>query len=205
VIERTYETRRGGRAALVVAIAALPWLGGCGDEARPVPAAAASTAPAAGQPVQPSADPVRVPMPITVRVPRLGIAAGLEPVTLDRAGRLRPPAYGRAGWYRAGPEPGEPGRAVIAGHVDSKSGPDVFYRLSAALPGDRVLIDHEAGVRTQFAVRRVERHPQTAFPSERVYGGSGRPELRLITCGGDYDRSRGGYQDNVIVFADRVR
>lgn len=170
--------------------------GGAGGDESPV--AALPAAPAVPAEVAPTADVAR---PLDVRIPRLGIDAVLDPLRLDSAGALRPPAYGRAGWYAAGPEPGEIGRAVIAGHLDSKSGPDVFAALRGARRGDRVLVRLADGSTVPFVVYAREVHPQTDFPTARVYGDDRRPELRLITCAGRYDRARGGYQDNLIVFA----
>ena len=106
------------------------------------------------------------------------------------------------GWYSAGPEPGEPGPAVIAGHLDSKTGPDVFARLSQARPGQRIRIDLEDGTTLIFRVTDVEQYAQTDFPTRSVYGATDDPELRLITCGGAYDHAVGRYQDNVVVFAE---
>lgn len=143
--------------------------------------------------------------PVAVRVPRLRISAGLAPLALDAARELVPPPYGTAGWYRRGPEPGEAGRAVIAGHVDSRTGPDVFYNLRNARRGDRIVVDLADGTRVAFVVQRVGTYPKAEFPTNSVYGGPRElSELRLITCGGAYDRSRGGYQDNVVVFAVRA-
>lgn len=142
--------------------------------------------------------------PVRVVVRRLGISAAMDPLELDRKRELRAPEYGRAGWYRDGAEPGEPGRAVIAGHVDSRSGPDVFAPLQQARPGDTVEVELADGGITTFRVDEVDLFSKAAFPTHRVYGGGGVSELRLITCGGTYDRSRGGYQGNVVVFATRV-
>lgn len=179
--------------------------------ARPARQAPAGFAPAAERPservtirVNPAvlavaADPVRV------RVPRLGIAAELDPLALDRALELIAPEYGRAGWYQRGPEPGEAGRAVIAGHLDSRTGPDVFYDLRNARRGDRIVVDLADGGRVVYRVQRVGVFAKDRFPTESVYGGPRiLSELRLITCGGAYVRSAGGYQDNVVVFAVRV-
>lgn len=146
-------------------------------------------------PGQPAVD------PRSVRVPAHGISAELDPLRLDQAGVLVPPAYGRAGWYAAGPEPGDRGAAVIAGHVDSDSGPDVFARLPHLVPGDRISVGLEDGRTLGFTVTRVRQFPQRQFPTQQVYGPTPRPELRLITCGGDYDRAAGRYLDNVVVFA----
>lgn len=133
---------------------------------------------------------------------RLGIDAALDPLDLDATSELIPPDYGRAGWYEDGPEPGEPGRVVIAGHVDSKTGPDVFAALGRARAGDRIEIRLAGGSSVTYRVRDAEVHPRNDFPTGRVYGGGERAELRLITCTGEYDRARGGYQDNVVVFAE---
>jgi hypothetical protein len=91
---------------------------------------------------------------------------------------------------------------VIAGHVDSKTGPDTFAGLYRARPGDAILVRLADGSTLRFVVQRVGSYPRDAFPTDLVYGGTQRrAELRMITCTGPYDRSRGGYQDNLVVFA----
>jgi sortase (surface protein transpeptidase) len=135
----------------------------------------------------------------------LGIAAELDPLHLDGARELIPPEYGRAGWIPEGPEPGEPGRAVIAGHVDSRTGPDVFWDLRSARRGDEIEVEVSDGSTVRFVVQRVGQYPRVDFPTDLVYGGARDiPELRLITCGGPYERENGGYQDNVVVFAEQA-
>ena len=191
--------------AVTAATAACVVLTGCGGSASDVPIAAATTpvvATSAPTPL-PSPTPARqLARPVQVRIPRLGIDARMDPLHTDTAGALVPPRYGRAGWYAAGPEPGEPGRAVIAGHVDSRSGPDVFAALRGAHRGDRVVVRLADGSVRTFLVYASEEYAKTAFPTARVYGGKrNQAELRLITCAGPYDRSRGGYQDNLLVFA----
>ncbi|GAA0632830.1 class F sortase [Sporichthya brevicatena] len=163
-----------------------------------VPAAVAASESATGSATEQVADPARV------AVPRLGISAALSPLSLGADGELIPPDYGSAGWYRNGPEPGETGRAVIAGHVDSRTGPDVFADLRNARPGDRIVVDLVDGTAQEFVVDDVGLYAKSAFPTADVYGPSTERELRLITCGGEYDRDRGGYQSNVVVFAHAV-
>ena len=147
---------------------------------------------------------VAMPAPVAVRVPALDIEARLQPLGLDRRGRLRPPAYGRAGWYADGPEPGESGAAVIAGHLDSATGPDVFASLARARRGHRVIVDLRDGTVARFRVVDTGRFAQREFPTHRVYADVRRPLLRLITCGGEYDEAAGRYLDNVVVFAVSV-
>ena len=93
------------------------------------------------------------------------------------------------------------GPAVLAGHVDSTAGPAVFWRLRDLAPGDEVLVDRADGTTARFTVTRVERHPKDAFPTDEVYGPTTGAELRLITCGGEFDRAARSYRDNVVVFA----
>jgi LPXTG-site transpeptidase (sortase) family protein len=143
-----------------------------------------------------------MPDPLRVRIPRLDIAAAVDPLRLGRSSELVPPRYGRAGWYKDGPEPGERGRAVIVGHLDSRTGRDVFWNLHSARRGDKVFVEVSKGIEVRFVVQRVGRYARARFPTDRVYGGPRKtPELRLITCAGAYDRAKGGYQDNVVVFA----
>jgi len=185
------------RPAILLLVALLGLVGGCRADGS-----ARSTPDERPEPVPPT--PV-VAEPVAVRVPAVSIAARLQPLGLDRRGRLRPPAYGRAGWYAEGPEPGEPGAAVIAGHLDSITGPDVFATLAQARRGHRVFVDHLDGAVSDFRVVRAARFPQREFPTHRVYADARRPVLRLITCGGDYDTAAGRYLDNVVVFAVPVR
>jgi sortase (surface protein transpeptidase) len=107
----------------------------------------------------------------------------------------------QAGWYSLGPTPGEAGASVILGHVDGYSEPGIFFRLRELHPSDRVLVTREDGVTARFEVYDTEQVPKDDFPAEKVYGATARPELRLITCGGAFDRESGNYRENVIVFA----
>jgi hypothetical protein len=143
-----------------------------------------------------------VPEPLRVRIPSLAVDSPLERLGRSRGGTVEVPAHwGRAGWYRNGPRPGEPGAAVILGHVDSPTGPAVFAGLAGLPAGARVLVTRADGSSVVFRVTRVEQRRRSRFPVEAVYWPTLRPELRLVTCGGRYDRARGGYQSNVIVFA----
>ncbi|HEV2071289.1 MAG TPA: class F sortase [Acidimicrobiales bacterium] len=148
------------------------------------------------RPAKPAAEPV------AVRIPAIGLEAGLVPLGLNNDGTLEVPSdYQIAGWYAGGPLPGELGPAVITGHVDSRSGPGAFFQLSRAEPGDEIFVHYGDGTTVSFIAERVEQHPKDAFPTRDVYGDTTRPELRLVTCGGSFDRSTGHYRDNVIVWA----
>jgi sortase (surface protein transpeptidase) len=123
---------------------------------------------------------------------------------VDQAGVLKSPVdYARPGWYAGGIAPGEVGPAVIAGHVDSARGPAVFYRLRDLKPGDVVEVAR-GDQWVKFRVVASERHPKDQFPTDRVYRPTPVPELRLITCGGTFDRNRRSYEDNIVVYAVTV-
>ncbi len=123
------------------------------------------------------------------------------PVGLQPDGAMELPDPGTGAWYDLGPRPGEPGPAVLIGHVDSVAGPDVFFGLSTLGDGDVVHIDDATGVRRAFVVTGVETVRKDDLPYERIWAEVEEPVLRLITCGGSYERDNGGYQENVVVYA----
>jgi hypothetical protein len=145
------------------------------------------------------------PVPVRLEIPRIGVFSPLQRLGKDRHGAVDVPSGPRqwkeAGWYAGGTRPGDPGSAVILGHVDSKRGPAVFYRLRELRRGDRVEVVRAGGSRITFTVDRVEQYDKRRFPTDAVYYPTLAPELRLVTCGGEFDRSRGSYEDNVVVFA----
>ncbi len=151
-----------------------------------------------------AADP-QVAEPTRIRVPSVGIDAAVGPLFLDGDGVLPPPAsYDETGWWHDGPEPGEAGPAVIAGHVDSVERPAVFFRLDEIEPGAHILVDRADGSTAVFVAQQIERHAKDDFPTAAVYGPTPDPRLRLVTCGGAFNNTTRHYEDNVIVFATRT-
>ena len=143
--------------------------------------------------------------PVRVRAPAAGIDAVVTGSGLDAAGGLAVPADPSvAGWYASGPRPGQAGPAVLAGHVDWAGRPAVFQGLHRLEPGHELVVDRADGSSVRFAVDRVVRVGKDAFPTQAVYGPVPGAELRLITCGGAFDRDAGSYADNVVVFARLV-
>lgn len=143
------------------------------------------------------------PAPVALSVPAIGVDVPLKRLGLDGAGAVIPPDHpDEAGWVEVTATPGRPGPAVIAGHVDTRSGPAVFVRLAELQPGDRVNVRLDDGSRWTYVVRRSEQHAKDAFPTAAVYGASPVSTLRLVTCGGTVDAATGHYRDNVVVYAD---
>ena len=140
--------------------------------------------------------------PVRIVIPAIGVSARVILLSLNPDGTLEVPKnFAEAGWFANGPEPGERGGAVIAGHVDSKTGPAVFYRVRELRRGDviKILLKDRSNVR--FVVSSSMAVSKRRFPTKLVYSKGHAPELRLITCGGVFDRSTGHYRDNYIVFA----
>ena len=130
----------------------------------------------------------------------------MVPLHREPDGTMQTPRrWENTGWYEPGPEPGERGPAVIAGHVDSTAGPAVFYRLRELRRGNLIRIRRADGSMLRFRVEGLERWPKSDFPTRRVFGRRTRISvLRLVTCAGNFDTSTGHYVDNTIVYAARV-
>lgn len=168
-------------------------------------AAAAGTVRGEGASVDlpPPAKPLPPSVPVGVRIPSIKVKAPLMKVGLDDKGWIQAPPPENdnlAGWYRDAATPGSRGTAVIVGHVDNTSGPSVFYDLGALRRGRSISVTREDGRTAVFSIYGIEVFDKDAFPGERVYGDTGYPELRVITCGGGYSKET-GYQGNLVVFA----
>jgi len=155
------------------------------------------------EPAAPGVPALSPSQPVRIRIPALKVDAPVTGLGLDSRGQLTSPPVGSrnlVGWYREGVTPGAAGTAVTVGHVDTRKGPAVFYRLGLLRKGDTVRVtraDHRTAV---FTVDSVRSFPKDGFPSQEVYAPTGRAELRVITCGGRYDPHT-GYQSNTVVFA----
>jgi sortase (surface protein transpeptidase) len=142
------------------------------------------------------------PDPPRLEIPAIDVEAHAVPLGKTADNRLEVPHnWSVVGWWRGGTEPGGRGPAVVVGHVDTKTGPAVFYRLRELRAGDEIRFVRADGSRARFAVSRTESHSKDDFPTQAVYGPTSEPELRLITCDGSFDWSRGHYRRNLIVFA----
>ena len=139
--------------------------------------------------------------PVEVTIPAIGVVSILEGLRINVDGSLQTPRDpNRVGWYADGPAPGDDGAAVLVGHLDSTTGPAVFWRLAGLMPGDRILVRRADGRTLSFVVDHSSAFPRTSFPSAAVFGATGA-ELHLITCNGNWDRRIGRYDHSLVVFA----
>jgi hypothetical protein len=163
-----------------------------GPIVRPATAGTVATAGTAGQAARPT----------WLSIPSIGVRTSLIHLGENKNGTLQVPTTTTvAGWFTGSPRPGTVGSAIIAGHVDSRTGPGIFFWLRALHRGDRIYVGRADGTMAVFTVTGVRKFAKDAFPTSAVYGPVPDPELRLITCGGIFDRSRGSYLSNVVVFA----
>ena len=155
--------------------------------------------------VPPPKDPEAAP-PRSLQVKAAGIDTPLIALDRLRDGTLEVPEdFDVAGWYRDGVKPGDRGPAVLVGHVDSYTGPAVFFGVKDLRRDDEIVVTRTDGTKVVFAVYDRETVQKDEFPTSRVYGDTDGPELRLVTCGGPFDAEIGHYRDNVVVYAKQVR
>jgi hypothetical protein len=200
-----------GRCRALAAAAALALLAGCSTSGAREPAQATGAPtttdrPAGGVEAARGFRSARgyraTPVPVRLDIPRIQVTSPLDRLGRASDGTVEVPSrWGVAGWYARGPRPGDPGSAVILGHVDSRSGPAVFYRLRQLRPGDEIVVTRADRSRVRFVVQRTEQYDKLRFPTDEVYYPTLTSALRLVTCGGQFDPTTGHYRSNIIVFA----
>ncbi|MGI8949014.1 MAG: class F sortase [Ornithinimicrobium sp.] len=164
--------------------------------------------PEAAAPKEPQIDALPQSAPVSIDIPSIDVTSQLHPLGLNDDGTLQVPTgelYDQAAWYDGSPTPGELGPSVIEGHVTSQgSTPSIFFDLGELGRGDTVDVTREDGSVATFKVYATDSFPKDDFPKVAVYGNTEVPELRLITCGGDYDADARAHVDNIVVFAKLV-
>ncbi|MFI0411789.1 class F sortase [Actinomadura sp. 3N508] len=156
-----------------------------------------ATTPGAAAPMSRSA-------PVRIRIPAIGVDAPVLSLGLNADGTVREPSLAQpwlTSWYNGGAAPGERGPAAFYGHVDTRaSGPAVFYDLARLKPGAHVRVLREDGRTAIFQITSIEQVPKSRFPTQKVYGPTSEPTIRVMTCGGDFDPGTRHYKDNVIAY-----
>jgi sortase (surface protein transpeptidase) len=190
----------GGTAGLLLTHHSTPAL-------RPV-AAGVAALPAPTGPIvaPPQSAAAQVARPVSLTIPLIGVKTNLITLGLAAGGAMQVPSTSTvAGWFTGSPRPGAVGSSIIVGHVDSKSGPGIFFRLPELQKGDDVYVKRSDGTTAEFRVTEVQEYPKDQFPTETVFGPTPDAELRLITCGGTFDSVTGHYLSNIIVYASQIR
>jgi hypothetical protein len=149
--------------------------------------------------LEPVAGGIRPATPVRISIPAAGIDASVRSVGLNKLGEITVPPIGEAGWFDAGPRPGEPGRAIVIGHLDTNHGPALFAKVPKLPPGTEVSVLDRRGGTHRYNVVGGTQVAKDHFPARDVYGAADVPVLVLITCGGRF--RHGHYTDNVLVYA----
>ncbi|MBF0706962.1 class F sortase [Alkalihalobacillus hwajinpoensis] len=140
-------------------------------------------------------------IPAQLSIPAINVDAKVEHVGQLPDGQMDVPKDERnVGWYQPGAKPGERGNAVLAGHVDNKTGPSVFFHLEDLEAGDLVTVTDEHGLAYDFEVHAVESYPRNNAPLEKVFGTNSKSGLNLITCTGTFDRDAGTHEERLVVY-----
>ncbi len=144
-------------------------------------------------------------IPAQLSIPAIHVDAKVEHVGQLPDGQMDVPKDERnVGWYQPGAKPGERGNAVLAGHVDNKTGPSVFFHLGDLEAGDLVTVTDEHGLAYDFEVNAVESYPRNNAPLEKVFGASSKSSLNLITCTGTFDQDAGTHEERMVVYTTLV-
>lgn len=210
---RRITNRRGLLIAVVVALPAtlvvlVLTLGGGPGTAQPPPAQPVAVEPAPQVDSRNAVAALPKSEPVSIDIPKIGAHSSLVPLGLNPDNTVQVPPVTtplQAGWYTYAPTPGETGPAVVLGHVDGNHQKGIFFRLKELAAGDRVSIARKDGTTAVFEVTKVHQVPKKDFEAEGVYDDTAGPELRLITCGGVFDRSAHNYVDNIVVYARLVQ
>jgi sortase (surface protein transpeptidase) len=195
----------GGRGLVAATLAVT--LAACGTSPAETPPAAPPAATESAQtvatPEAPSAKDGR-PLPTNVRIPKISAESSLIAVGLDASRAIEVPSVDQpmqAAWYKHSQVPGDPGPSILLGHVDGKQKPGIFYKLGQLKVGDEIFVKRADGKELRFVASRTEQVPKEQLPEDAIFGTTIESELRLITCGGAFDKAAHSYKDNVIVYA----
>jgi Sortase domain len=152
--------------------------------------------------------PLRRSVPVSVDIPAIGVKSKLLHLGLNSDGTIQVPSLDTsaslAAWYKYSATPGQIGASIIEGHVDSRRGPAVFFRLGALRPGNVIDVTLADGITAIFRVTGVREYSKSSFPAKSVYGATGYASLRLITCGGTFDFATGHYAGSTVVYASLI-
>lgn len=175
-----------------------------GATAAPEPAGAPVIGSPHALPPPLAASDARASQAIGIHIPRLKLNTSLVALHVQTDSSMSvPQRFTDVGWWSEGPRPGGPGATLIAGHVDSRNGPAIFYRLKDMVTGDLVTVDRADHTSVVFKVVGKASYPRSNFPDDVVYRVRGKPSLHLLTCDA-LDAATGHHTANLVVFADLV-
>jgi hypothetical protein len=207
-VARRRSTLAVGAAAGVLAIGGLSACGGgTSNQSAPPPTTTAPPAPSSSTAESTSVVGPTMPRskPTDIAIPAIGVDHAVRPTGLNKDGTMHTPPLSEVqwpDWYKYSPTPGQQGPSVIVGHINSaKYGPGIFSKLDDITKGDTVNVKRKDGTTAHFTIYKKQEFPKSDFPTRKVYGNTHRAELRLITCGGSFNKAKHSYRDNIVAYA----
>ncbi|WP_233254412.1 class F sortase [Salipaludibacillus keqinensis] len=144
-------------------------------------------------------------IPSMIEIPSIEVEAEIIHVGLEDDGAMEVPNEGDlVGWFNRGAKPGAKGNSVLAGHVDDRTGPAIFFDLKDLDVGDDIIITDEDGTVLTFQVKDREIYPYDDAPIAKVFGPSSSRNLNLITCTGEFDRNQGTHRERLVIFTELI-
>lgn len=146
--------------------------------------------------------------PSQIIIPAIDVNAKIQSVGLSwkNNGEMGVPTnFTDVAWYNQGPPPGMPGSAVIAGHLDGKNVEKaVFYNLNKLKQGDLIEIIDRGRKKLQFKVVDIKIYDYTAPTNDVFSNDTSKIRLNLITCAGDWIKSKKLYDERIVVFTELI-
>ncbi|WP_239712967.1 class F sortase [Paenibacillus sp. 19GGS1-52] len=140
-------------------------------------------------------------LPTSLVIPAIGVSAQIQPVAVLTNGQIGvPKETDLVGISYPGVLPGEQGNVILDGHVDSYTGPAVFFNLKKLKRGDAIIVSNNSGRKLTYLVESVEIFVTSEAPLKRIFGETKDPRLNLITCTGRYSRKKKEHEKRLIVF-----
>ncbi len=146
-------------------------------------------------------------LPKILNIPKLGINAKVQYVGLNSTDEMDVPSNNNdVAWFNLGAIPGEKGSAVIAGHLNGRSGePAIFWDLHKLKTGDDLYVVDNSGNKKYFQVVSIKKYKTNSAPMEKIFGLNNEIYLNLITCGGAWDRAENTYNERLVVFTKYLK
>lgn len=140
--------------------------------------------------------------PVRLLIPSLKIDANVQTTGVNAKGNMGVPTnFTDVAWYKDGTSPGQPGSAVIDGHVDNGLGLDgVFKHLAQIQVGDSVYVKTKGGTELHFVVTDIQNYPYDAVPDEKIFNAQDGQHLNLITCEGAWVAGQKTYDHRLVVY-----
>lgn len=141
-------------------------------------------------------------LPVRLIIPAISVNAGIQSVGITPKGEMGVPDNTvDVGWFDLGPQPGQTGSAVIAGHVDGENSEvGAFTNLYKLKGGDKLYVETNKGASIAFIVR--ESRTYNPGYADEVFSRSDGTHLNLITCDGVWDGVKKSYNKRLVIFTD---